>query len=65
MFKYFDKGHCLVVVLSKKNVKKKLKKKMFLLFLIGKTDMVLGKKVAIFDWELGGNSAPRDGQKSP
>ena len=25
--------------------------------------MVLGKKVAIFDWEWGQNSAPRDGQK--
>ena len=47
-----------------KNVKKN-EKNFFLLFLIGKTDMVLGKKVTIFDWELGGNSAPRDGQKSP
>ena len=27
--------------------------------------MVLGKKVAIFDWECGRNSAPRDGQKRP
>ena len=27
--------------------------------------MVLGKKVAIFDWEWGRNSAPRDGQKMP
>ena len=27
--------------------------------------MVLGKKVAIFDWEWGQNSAPRDGQKRP
>ena len=27
--------------------------------------MVLGKKVAIFDWEWGQNSAPRDGQKMP
>ena len=26
---------------------------------------VLGKKVAIFDWECGQNSAPRDGQKIP
>ena len=26
--------------------------------------MVLGKRVAIFDWEWGRNSAPRDGQKS-
>ena len=32
-----------------------------LLFLIGK----LGKKVAIFDWEWGRNSAPRVGQKMP
>ena len=27
--------------------------------------MVLGKKVAIFDWEWGQNSAPRGGQKRP
>ena len=27
--------------------------------------MVLGKKVAILDWECGRNSAPRDGQKNP
>ena len=27
--------------------------------------MVLGKKVSIFDWEWGRNSAPRDGQKRP
>ena len=27
--------------------------------------MVLGKKVAILDWEWGQNSAPRDGQKLP
>ena len=27
--------------------------------------MVLGKRVAIFYWEWGRNSAPRDGQKSP
>ena len=27
--------------------------------------MVLGKKVAIFDWEWGRNSAPREGQKMP
>ena len=27
--------------------------------------MVLGKKVAIFDWEWGRNSAPRDRQKGP
>ena len=27
--------------------------------------MVLGKKVAYFDWEWGQNSAPREGQKMP
>ena len=27
--------------------------------------MVLRKKVAIFDWEWGRNSAPRDGRKIP
>ena len=27
--------------------------------------MVLGKNVAIFDWEWGRNLAPRDGQKFP
>ena len=27
--------------------------------------MVLGKKVAIFDWEWGRNLAPREGQKRP
>ena len=27
--------------------------------------MVMGKKVAIFDWKWGRNSAPRDGQKIP
>ena len=27
--------------------------------------MVLGKKVAIFDWEWGRNSAPKEGQKLP
>ena len=37
----------------------------FFIFSIGKTDMVLGKKVAIFDWEWGRNSAPRDRQKVP
>ena len=30
---------------------------------MGKTDTVLGKKVAIFDWEWGRNLAPREGQK--
>ena len=27
--------------------------------------MVLGKKMAIFDWEWGRNSAPREGQIMP
>ena len=27
--------------------------------------MVLGKKVANFDWEWGRNSAPREGHKMP
>ena len=43
------------------------KKSIFFFYfpLLGKTDMVLGKKVAIFNWELGRNSAPREGQKIP
>ena len=32
---------------------------------IGKKDMVLGKKEAIFNWEWGRNSLPREGQKIP
>ena len=32
---------------------------------LGKTDMVLGKRVAIFDWEWARKWAPRDGQKIP
>ena len=36
-----------------------------LLFLIGKIRHGIGKKVAIFDWEWGRNSTPRDGQKIP
>ena len=40
-------------MVSKKS--KKNKNIFFVLFLIGK----LGKKVAVFDWELGRNSAPR------
>ena len=39
--------------------KSKKKKKINLL------NLVLGKNVAIFDWEWGRNSAPRDGQKRP
>ena len=27
--------------------------------------MVLGKKMASFDWDWGRNSAPREGQKMP
>ena len=47
-------------------VSKKRKKKKFLNFLnLGKTDMVLGKNVAIFDWEWGRNLVPRDEQKIP
>ena len=34
----------------------------FTFLYLGKTDMVFGKKVAIFDWEWGQNSTPRDGQ---
>ena len=48
--------------------KKKSKKKNILFFTfpyLGKTDMVLGKKVAIFDWEWDRNLAPRDGRKNP
>ena len=50
-------GHCfsLEKVVSNKSKKKKY---FFFLFLIG-------KKVAIFDWEWGRNSTPREGQKIP
>ena len=49
-----------------KKSKKKTKKDFFFHFSqLGKTDMVLGKKVAIFDVELGRNSAPREGKKMP
>ena len=41
----------------------KKKVKTFFLLYLGKMDMVLGKKVAIFDWEWGLNSTPREGQK--
>ena len=58
-------------MVSKKKVKKK-KKKFFFTFLIiklGKSDMVLGKKVAIFDWEwgpIGAEIRPLEmGRKSP
>ena len=36
------------------------------LFWIGNgAEIGIGKKVAIFDWEWGRNSAPREGQKMP
>ena len=58
----------VVLVVSKKS-KKKSKKKyflfVFLLFLIGKNRHGIGKKVAIFEWEWGRNSALREGQKFP
>ena len=34
-------------------------------FSFGKNGHGIGKKVAIFDWEWGRNSAPSDGQKIP
>ena len=68
MFKYHsDMGHCFsyVVVVSKKG-KKNIYVYIFFTFLyLGKMDMELGKKVAIFAWEWGGNLAPRDGQRIP
>ena len=51
MFKYHsDMGHCFSL-------------KHF--FLIGKNRHGIGKKGGYFDWELGRNSAPREGQKIP
>ena len=47
-------------MVSKKSKKKKKKKNCF--SQLGKTDM-FGEKVAIFDWEWGLNSGPREGQK--
>ena len=42
------------------------KKKFFFYYSqLGKADMVLGKKVAIFDWDWCQNWAPREGQKMP
>ena len=50
-------------------VSKKIKKIIILFFfyfsLFGKNGHGIGKKVAIFNWEWGPNSAPRDGQKIP
>ena len=50
-------------MVSKKSKKKKKKKKNCYCSPLEKTDMVLGKKVAIFDWEWGRNSTHREGQK--
>ena len=56
-------------MVSKKSTKKILLFIIYFLFfyfsLLGKTDMVLAKKVAIFDWEWGRISTPREGQKIP
>ena len=52
-------------MVSKKSKKKKKQNIFFPFLYLGKTDMVLGKNVAIFDWEWGQISAPRDGQKIP
>ena len=52
-------------MVSKEKVKKKKKFFFFTSLYLGKTDIVLGKRVAIFDWEWSQNSAPRDGQKNP
>ena len=75
------KHKCLSIILiwiivshkvSKKSKRKSKKKNFFFFFFctflyLGKTktDMVLGKKLAIFVWEWGQNSTPRDGQKIP
>ena len=64
MFKcHSDMGHCFSqeLVVSKK----KEKAKFIFLYSIGKADKVLGKKVAIFNWEWGRNSAPRERQEIP
>ena len=65
MFKcnHSDMGHCL----CSSGLKKKYKKVFsFFSFLnLGKTAMVLGVKVAIFNWEWGRNSALREGLKIP
>ena len=65
MFKYHsDMGQCFSQVV----VVKKYIYFYFTFLNLGKTDMVLEKKVAIFYWEWGRNSAPRharEGQKIP
>ena len=63
------------IIVSRKWSLKKIKKKNLFFFCVffclfyfsyfGKTDMVLGKKVAIFIWEWGRNSAPREGLRIP
>ena len=50
-------------MVSKKAKKKKTIYLFFTFLNLGKTYTVLGKKVAIFDWENGPSSAARDGQK--
>ena len=53
------KHKCLTIILTwvivshKWSLKKEINFLFFLFFLIGKTNMVLGKKVAILDWEEG------------
>ena len=62
-------GHCFsqVGVVSIKSKKKKKKKNFFFFFFLlnWENRHGIGKKVAIFDWEWGQNSDPREGQKIP
>ena len=53
-----------VIVSHKWSLKKVKKKLFFLLFFLGKNRHGI-EKVAIFGWEWGRNSAPREGQKIP
>ena len=46
-------------------VSKKSKKKNFFFSLFGKNGHGIREMVAIFHWEWGRNTAPRDGQKIP
>ena len=72
MFNYHsDMGQCfsLVVVVSKKKSKKKKKKKNFFFFFFTflnweNQTWYWEKKVTIFDWEWGQNSAPTGLEKS-
>ena len=52
-------------MVSKKKKKKKKKSYFFSFLYLGKNGYGFGKKVAIFYWEWGPHSAPRDGQKIP